>query len=163
RSRAIQVRDIFRQTIADQMALVRALEAGVDVDGDGRADVDTSEIDYLGRSLGSILGATFVAVEDRIHAAVLNRRGGAGAFLGQAPAVRPIYSGYYAGITDLDIDSPEFDVFVDRLLELGQQTLDPADPLNFARFWKIAPFSGAPARRILLQEGIGDEWVTNEN
>ncbi len=163
RSRAIQVRDIFRQTIADQMALARALEAGVDIDGDDRADVDTSEIDYLGRSLGSIIGATFVAVEDRIHAAVLNVGGGRVAFLGQAPAVRPIYSGYYAEIIELDVDSPEFGVFVDRLLELGQQALDPADPLNFARLWTIAPFPDAPARRILLQEGIGDEWVSNEN
>jgi len=162
-SRPIQVRDIFRQTIADQMALVRALEAGVDLDADGQPDIDTSEIDYLGRSLGSILGATFVAVEDRIHAAVLNVGGGRVAFLGQAPAVRPIYSAYYAQTVGLDMDSPEFAVFIDRLLELGQEALDPADGLNFARHWSLDLLPGALPRRILMQEGIGDQWVSNDS
>ncbi len=161
-SRSVQVRDIFRQTIADQMALVRAIEAGINADADGAADLDPSDIGYLGQSLGAILGSVFVGVEDAVRAAVLNVGGGRVAFLGRAPAVRPIYTGYYASEVGLDPASAEFERFLARLLELGQHALDPADPLNFARRWRIEPFPGAPPHRILLQEGIGDEWVPNE-
>ncbi|GIW41617.1 MAG: hypothetical protein KatS3mg076_2194 [Candidatus Binatia bacterium] len=161
-SRPIQARDIFRQTVADQMALVRAIEAGVDLEGDGVVDLDPERIGYLGQSLGAIVGSVFVAVEDRVRVGVLNVGGGRIAFLGQAPAVRPIYTGYYASQVGLDPASAEFEAFLARLLELGQQALDPADPLNYARRWRIDPFPGAPPRRVLLQEGIGDDWVPNE-
>ena len=53
----------------------------------------------------------------------------------------------------LDVESPEFEIFLARLLELGQQGLDPADGLNYARRWRIAPFGGQAPRRVLLQEG----------
>ena len=158
----VQSRDIFRQTIADQMALVRALEATADLDGDGKADFDASSIRYLGYSLGGLLGAPFIAVEDDVRTSTLIAAGGRLAFLGQNPAVRAIYTGDLANRVGLTVDSPEFEVFLRRILELGQQAYDSVDPLDFARYWNAEPFSGR-ARRVLLQEGIGDQWVSNES
>ncbi len=163
RSTPVLTRDLFRQTIADQMSLVRAIEAGIDVDGDGRRDIDPAGLGYLGQSLGGILGATFIAVEDTIQAAVLNVAGGRVAFLGNNPGTRPIFAGYLAEQAGLDIANPEFEVFLQRMLELGQHGLDPADGLNFARRWHRDPFPGAPPRRVLMQEGIGDALVANES
>ena len=160
-STPLQVRDIFRQTNADQMALVRSIQAGVDVDADGEADLDPSGIGYLGVSLGGILGGTFIAVEPAIQMAVLNVAGGRVAFLGDNPGTRPFYSQYYAMLAELDVNSAEFETFRQRLLELGQQALDPADPLDYARRWSIEPFEGFTPRRVLIQEGIGDQLVDN--
>src|SRR5262245_17381957 len=69
-------RDGQRQTVADLMQLVRVIEVGVDVSGDGVADLDPSRIYYLGQSLGGIYGTTFLAVEPSVHVGVLTVAGG---------------------------------------------------------------------------------------
>jgi dienelactone hydrolase len=160
-STPLQVRDVLRQTNADQLALVRALRAGIDVDADGSPDVDPQGLGYLGVSLGGIMGATFIAVEPSVRMAVLNVTGGRVAFLGDNPDTRGIYSQYYATQVQLEVETPEFETFRQRILELGQQALDPADPLNFARRWHLDPFPGYTPRRVLMQEGIGDRLVSN--
>ena len=160
-STPLQLRDILRQTIADQLALTRSIAAGIDADGDGVSDLQGSELDYLGVSLGGILGATFIAVEPGVQSAVLNVAGGRVAFLGDNPGTRAIYTQYLAMQAGLDAQSPEFEIFLQRMLALGQQALDPADPLDFARRWRIAPYPGFAPRRVLMQEGIGDTLVSN--
>ncbi len=47
--------DGLRQTVADLMQLVRVIERGMDVDGDGVPDLDPSRIYYFGWSLGNLL------------------------------------------------------------------------------------------------------------
>lgn len=48
-------RDGNRQSVVEYMQLVRLIESGgVDVDGDGAADLDPSRIYYFGRSRGGI-------------------------------------------------------------------------------------------------------------
>jgi hypothetical protein len=56
---------------------------------------------------------------------------------------------------------PDFEIFIQRMLTLGQQALDSADPLNFAGRWRADPPPGFAPRRVLIQEGIGDELVSN--
>ncbi len=58
------------------LQLVRVLEAGVDVEGDGARDLDPGRIYYVGHSLGSTFGVPLVAVEPAIRAAVFNVAGG---------------------------------------------------------------------------------------
>ena len=160
-STPLQLRDIFRQTNADQLALVRAIQTGIDVDGDGMSDVDPANLGYLGISLGGILGGTFIALEPSVQMAVLNVAGGRVAFLGDNPGTRPIFTQYLAAEAQLSAISPDFETFLQRMLELGQQALDPADPLDYARRWRLDPFPGFMPRRVLMQEGIGDLLVSN--
>ncbi len=161
RARPFRARDIFRQSIADQMAVLRAIEAGVDVDGDGSPDLDRSRMSYLGISLGGMLGATLVAVEEILPAAVLNVAGGRVAFLGQSVGLRGLVSGELSAEVGLTIDDPDFEIYLQRTLETGQHAMDPVDGLNFARRWFREPFDGVAPHRVLLQEGIGDELVDN--
>jgi len=65
-------RDGLRQTIADIMQLVREIEVGMDVDGDGKPDLDPSRIYYFGQSNGGINGIAFLAVEPSVLAGVAN-------------------------------------------------------------------------------------------
>ena len=69
-------RDGLRQTVVDLMQLVRQIEVGVDVDGDGHADLDKDRIYYSGQSFGGIYGTIFLGVEDGIKAGVPNVPGG---------------------------------------------------------------------------------------
>ena len=74
--RIISGRDGIRQTVVDLMQLVRVIEVGVDVDADGRSDLDPSRIYYFGQSLGGIIGTVLLAVEPHVRAGVLNVPGG---------------------------------------------------------------------------------------
>jgi hypothetical protein len=158
---ALQLRDIFRQTNADQMALVRMIEAGVDVDRDGHPDLDAGRIGYLGISLGGLTGGPFVATEARIGAAVLNVTSGRTALNALNIGTRPIFAQFLADRVGLPIDSAEFEAYLAREVDLGQHGANEADSLNFARRWTQRPFPGYAPRRVLVQEGIGDELVFN--
>jgi len=63
--------DGIRQTTADLMQLVRVIEVGIDVDGDGFADLDRSRIYYFGQSLGGNYGTPFLAVEPSVLVGVV--------------------------------------------------------------------------------------------
>ena len=162
-ARPFVARDIFRQSVADQMAVLRAIEAGIDIDNDGEPDLDSSRMSYIGISLGGILGATLVAVEETLQTAVLNVAGGRIAFLGEAEGLRDLVQGELAAEVGLDIEAPEFQVYLQRVLETGQHAMDSFDGLNYARRWFLEPFPGVAPHRVLLQEGIGDTLVDNEN
>lgn len=69
-------RDGLRQTVVDLMQLVKNLEAGVDVDGDGTPDLSTSRIYYAGQSFGGIYGTQLLGLEPDIRAGVPNVPGG---------------------------------------------------------------------------------------
>jgi hypothetical protein len=72
----IDDRDGRQQTVVDLMQLVRVIETGMDVNGDGSSDLDASRIYYVGQSLGGIYGTAFLAVEPDVRAGVLNVAGG---------------------------------------------------------------------------------------
>lgn len=67
--------DGLRQTVVDLMQLVRQIETGVDVDGDGSVDLDGSRIYYTGQSFGGIYGTMLLGVEPSLKAGVPNVAG----------------------------------------------------------------------------------------
>ncbi len=71
-------RDGQRQNAVDHMQLVREIEVGMDVDGDGMPDLDPSRIYYAGQSRGGIQGLPFLAIEPSVRAGVFNVPGGSG-------------------------------------------------------------------------------------
>jgi hypothetical protein len=69
RTWTIGVRDSNRQNAIDLLQLVRVIEVGMDVNGDGSPDLDPNRIFYLGNSAGAMYGAVFLALEPSIHVA----------------------------------------------------------------------------------------------
>ena len=65
-------RDGLRQTVTDLMQLVRQIEVGMDVDGNGTRDLDPARISYFGQSFGGIYGTKFLAVEPNVRLGVPN-------------------------------------------------------------------------------------------
>jgi hypothetical protein len=76
RTWTIGVRDSNRQNAIDLLQLVRVIEVGMDVNGDGPPDLDPHRIFYLGNSAGAMYGAIFLALEPNIYAAVEGVPGG---------------------------------------------------------------------------------------
>jgi hypothetical protein len=72
----ISNRDGLRQTVVDLMQLVRVLERGVDVDGDGAGDLERERIYYAGQSFGGIYGVPLLGLEREVRAGVPNVPGG---------------------------------------------------------------------------------------
>lgn len=68
----IATRDGIQETAADLMQLVRAIQGGVDVNGDGMPALDANRIYYFGQSLGGIYGTVLLGVEPDVRAGVPN-------------------------------------------------------------------------------------------
>jgi Bacterial Ig-like domain len=81
-------RDGLRQTVIDLMALVRQVEVGLDIDGDGTADLDAQRIYYAGQSFGGIYGTKLLGIEPNIQAGVPNVPGGSIAEVARLGAFR---------------------------------------------------------------------------
>ncbi|MCC6391160.1 MAG: hypothetical protein IT167_11200 [Bryobacterales bacterium] len=56
---------------------MRAIQAGIDLDGDGSPDLDPNRIHYHGFSYGGNLGTLLMAVEPSVSTGVLTVAGGA--------------------------------------------------------------------------------------
>src|SRR5262249_50432170 len=72
----IRDRDGRQQTVADLVQLVRVIEAGMDVDGDGSGDPNPPRIYYPGASLGGVDGTLPPTRRPDGRAGVLNVAGG---------------------------------------------------------------------------------------
>lgn len=58
------LRDGWRHSNFDKLALIEALKQGIDLDGDNLVDLDIERLTYLGGSLGAIQGSQFAALTD---------------------------------------------------------------------------------------------------
>lgn len=125
----IRDRDGQRQTVADLMQLVRVIEAGVDADGNGVADLDPSRIYYLGQSLGGIYGTTFLAVEPDVHVGALNVAGGLGGNNRLSPIFRAAVGAALGARTPSLLNSPGV-TSLDGVSVAGQQRFDENMPLR---------------------------------
>jgi hypothetical protein len=96
------------------MQLVRVIQVGMDVDGDGQHDLDPSRIYYFGHSLGANYGTVLLAVEPNVRAGV------------QAAAGDPLANRQFVGRTILGnllnsrqpplLNSPGITVFAGRAI-----------------------------------------------
>lgn len=146
-------RDNLRQSVADLFAVEKMIVDNLDVDGSAvivGPDFDPAQIHFVGMSLGSIVGTTFVALDAAgttplIKSATLNVPGGGiPAMLVGSPTFGPsiIASLAAAGIVQ---GTPEFDSFIGS----AQTVIESGDPINFA-----SSLAGG-AVPILLQEVVG--------
>jgi hypothetical protein len=72
----LNVSGTFLEETAQYFALVRALQAGADVDGDGAADLDAARIYYVGQSQGASTGLVAFVYVPAMRAAVFTAGAG---------------------------------------------------------------------------------------
>jgi pimeloyl-ACP methyl ester carboxylesterase len=133
-------RDNLRQANADLLELTQAIVDG-NVSG---VELDGSTVEFVGQSLGSIIGTAYMAIEPRVHVGVLNVPGGGVArLLDASPAFGP---SIHAGLAQAGIQqgTPTYDAF----MVAAQTVVDSGDSINFAAY--------TAGKAILAQEVVGD-------
>jgi len=177
----ISLRDGLKQTVADLMTLVRALRRGVDVDGDGRPDLDRERISYVGHSLGGIYGTLLMAVDPLLRVGVLGVPGGPMVEIArQAAPFRPLVAAslrerrpplmngakdFYEFIPlfgEPPVRSPlpgalDIQAYFDRVEWVAQS----ADPMAFAPYVHQVPLPGLAPKAVFYQWAVGDLTVPN--
>ncbi|MFL6210821.1 MAG: hypothetical protein ACJ74W_18370 [Pyrinomonadaceae bacterium] len=186
----ISNRDTARQTVADLMQLVRVIEVGMDVDGNGSPDLDPARIYFFGHSAGGTIGPFFLAVEPHVRAGVFNAVGTPYDGLRLSPVFRPgvgrllasrmlINSSGLTAIGGVATGPPYFNEnlplrdqppvinTVTGAMEI-QVALDQmrwvgqsASSLVYAPYLRKRPLPGVPAKSVLFQFASGDQRATN--
>jgi hypothetical protein len=178
-------RDGLRQTAIDLMQLVRQIETGVDVDGDGSADLDGQRIYYAGQSFGGIYGTILLGVEPSIKAGVPNVPGGSITEVARLGAFRPLTGIALASRLPslINVTPNPSGINFDENIPLRdqppvingvagamaiQQTLDrfewvqqAGNPVSYASLIRKDPPRGHAAKAVLLQFAKGDSTVPN--
>ena len=176
-------RDGLRQTVVDLMQLVRQIQAGVDVDGDGAADLDAQRIHYAGQSFGGIYGTIFLGVEPALKAGVPNVPGGSisevarlGAFRGltalalatRTPSlinVNPATGAFNENIPLRNlppvVNTVPGAMAIQEVLERNEWVQQLGNPVAYAPFIRKDPLPGHAAKPVLVQFALGDVTVPN--
>ncbi|MDX1626558.1 MAG: hypothetical protein R3323_08595, partial [Wenzhouxiangellaceae bacterium] len=145
----LTARDNLRQGQVDLSSLSLNIPS-MDLDGDGLGDFDGSNINFVGQSLGSIVGTAYLAVEPTVGNGVMSVPGGGIAnLLAGSQTFGPVIR---AGLQRAGVEpgSPQFFQF----LGAAQTVVDSADPINWGE-------ATAATNSILLHEVIGDTVVPN--
>lgn len=189
-SNIIGSRDGLRQTVVDLMQLVRQIEAGVDVDGDGSVDLDARRIYYAGQSFGGIYGTIFVGSEPSLKAGVPNVPGGSiaevarlGGFrfltalglatrqpsllnLPSTPGVPfPFNLNFNENLPQRDLPPLVNTVpgaqAIDVVLDHTQWVTQSGNPVSYAPFIRKQPLAGHAPKPVIIQFAKGDKTVPN--
>ncbi len=176
-------RDALQQTTADLMQLVRAIQGGIDADGDGLQDLDPNRIYYTGQSFGGIYGAIFLGIESDVRAGVPNVPGGPiidivrlspsfQLLLTQALSVRvpallnagpPIFFNDNNPLRNLPpvTNSVPGAIAIQTVEDTSRWLGQAGDPVAWAPFIRSSPLPGDAPKRVIIQFARGDETVPN--
>lgn len=167
-------RDNFRQAVIDFSQLVRVLKGTAATSfatqlGAANGDpitYSTTNFNYVGQSLGGILGSLFNAVSPDTTNVVLNVTGGTlPQIILTAPSFEAQRTALLAGLASqgLQPGTPGFDQFIG----IAQWILDPADPVNvgyrLTHPTEVAGGATAPNanRKAFVQFIEGDQTIPN--
>lgn len=175
------LRDCLRQTALDLAQLVRVIQAGIDVDGDGVPELDGSLIYYGGQSLGSLYGTLFNALEPNVRAATLNVGGASVVDLVRwSPSFRSLvttilaardpvllsqaggfHEDYVLRYQPVKVSGAPASIAIQNLLETYDWLGMPGDPVAFAPHLRQSTLPGVPIKPVLFQIARGDQTVPN--
>jgi len=175
-------RDSRRQTVADWMQLVREVQVGMDIDGDGKPDLDPSRIYHAGLSLGAIEGTMFDAVEPAVHSVVIDAGGGPAIdLLRLSPFFNPSYVSILGAQTPSLLNGPN-GTYIDNTPLRNQppvinntpgaeaiQNFDdfagwleqPGEPVPYAQHLRKEPLRGISPKSVIVEFGRGDKELVN--
>jgi pimeloyl-ACP methyl ester carboxylesterase len=136
-------RDNLRQGVADLFVLSATIPS-LDIDGNGAGDFDSSNIQFVGISLGAIVGTSFLALEPTVNVGLLSVPGGGIARMldGSVSFGPRIRAGLAA--SGVNAGTPTYDSFMGA----AQQVIDSIDPINYG--------FASMQNTILLHEVVGD-------
>ena len=167
--------DGLRQTTIDLMQLVRQIQVGIDVDGDGSADLDQNRIYYFGQSFGGIYGTIFLGVESDVRVGAPNVPGGP---IIDIIRLSPVFRGLFVaaaqarGFTSFNENLPLRDqppvintvpeaMGLQNLTEQSEWASQFGNPVAYAPYIRKSPLKGNAAKSVIYQFAKGDMTVPN--
>lgn len=160
-------RDHFRQAFVDMSALTRLLKEMDWKSTTGGFGIDGEQINYVGISLGGIMGSNLAGIDPSYKRMLLNVPGAGLVDLMQESTL--FKTRLEQGLNEKGIfkGTPEFDQF----LNTAKWVLDEADPINISSFAlrypliytdpKTSELKQAPLKAIKVQMAVGDQVVPN--
>lgn len=177
------LRDGLIQSVVDNMALVRMVEHGVDVLGDGRVTLARHVLGYYGQSFGGIYGTMLMATDTHLTVGVLNVGGGPIVEIARLSGFRNLLADTLRVARPTLLNGgPGLNGFTESMpLRLDPPVTDPypgattiqhyfndsnwqeraGDPVAFAPLLRLRPPAGAPAKHVIWQSAFGDHTVPN--
>ena len=186
----VSSRDGLRQTVVDLMQLVRQIQAGIDVEGDGSVDLDRNRIYYAGQSFGGIYGTILLGVEGGIKAGVPNVPGGSITEVARLGVFRFLTAAALATRQPQLLNLPPTpnvplpfnlnfnenmplrnlpplvnnvpgSVAIQQVLEYNEWVQQTGNPVSYAPYIRKQPLRGNAAKPVIVQFAKGDGTVPN--
>lgn len=186
----ISSRDSLRQTVIDLMQLVREVEVGMDIDGDGTPDLNAQRIYYAGQSFGGIYGTKLLGIEPNIKAGVPNVPGGSIAEVARLGAFRFLTAAALATrqpqllnlpptpgvpvpfnlnfnenmpLRDLPpvVNNVPGATAIAQFLDRSEWVQQSGNPVSYAPLIRKSPLPGSAAKPVIVQFAKGDVTVPN--
>lgn len=150
---ALVLRDNFRASAWDKLQVVRAIQLGLDADGDGTVDLDGARLAYAGASLGGIMGPELLAWSPDVVGAALSVPGGG--------LMKIVLDSATFGVIATAMTPPEWDDDdLAAAIPLLQTLIDAGDPLVHAA--ALTRRRGEAERAdVALLMAFGDTIVPN--
>ena len=177
------LRDGLIQTTINLMTMVRMIEQGVDVLGDGSVTLQRSVLGYYGQSFGAIYGTMLMATDTHLTVGVLNVGGGPIVEIARLSGFRNLLADTLGvnrpnllnggpglnGFTEsmpLRLDPPVTNPYpgatiLQKYFDHGSWQGRAGDPVAFAPLLRLRPPSGAPIKHLIFQTAFGDHTVPN--
>jgi len=168
--------------VVDLMQLARVIRLGLDLDGDGKPDLDPSRIYYAGQSLGAIYGTMLTAVEPTVRAAALNVGGATTMDIARwSPSYRSLANqamglrlpsllnkgngydeDYVLPDQPVKVTTTAGAIAIQDVFETLEWLGMAGDPMAFAPHLRVSPLAGLSGTRpVLMQFARGDQTVPN--
>jgi hypothetical protein len=183
-------RDGLRQTVIDLMQLVRQVEVGMDIDGDGTADLNAQRIYYAGQSFGGIYGTKLLGIEPNLQAGVPNVPGGSITEVARLGVFRFLTAAALATRTPqllnlaptpgvpvpfnlnfnenmplrnlpLVVNTVPGATAIAQVLDRFEWVQQSGNPVSYAPLIRKSPLSGSAAKPVIVQFAKGDVTVPN--
>jgi hypothetical protein len=183
-------RDGLRQTVVDLMQLVRQVEVGIDIDGDGTPDLNAQRIYYAGQSFGGIYGTKLLGIEPNIQAGVPNVPGGSVTEVARLGVFRFLTAAALATRQPQLLNLPptpgvplpfnlnfneniplrDLPVLVNKVpgataiaqvLDRFEWVQQSGNPVSYAALIRKAPLNGNAPKPVIVQFAKGDVTVPN--
>ena len=183
-------RDGLRQTVIDLMQLVRQVEVGMDIDGDGTPDLNAQRIYYTGQSFGGIYGTKLLGIEPNIKAGVPNVPGGSISEVARLGAFRFLTAATLATrqpqllnlpptpnvpvpfnlnfnenmpLRDLPlvVNNVPGATAIAQVLDRFEWVQQSGNPVSYAPLIRKAPLPGSAPKPVIVQFAKGDRTVPN--
>lgn len=150
-----KLRDGWRHSNYDKLTLLEALRRGIDFDGDGKTELDTSRLTYLGGSLGAIQGSQFLALSDDFAVGMYAVGGGR-----ISDIIR--YGDIFALVNKL-LFPRQGNESIMQILIMVQTALEKGDGINWAPYVLQNRLIGERIPQIAMQISVPDEVVPAES